>query len=258
MKKEHKDYLYEKIADFQNLITKDLYSVIINRDHEIEICTNKSAKSVGVDSWEQIKGVSFTDYDDQSLLQQYFQEAYSSELKDEIKRYVQQLAYLQKKVINESIVVQFIDMLPYDNKFITYITTYTPIVHSDGTVVGIQSFSVQSYALRFQGHIYPPVQDYPAELERFTNREREILFLLSNGATQDRISQILNISRGTTASIISNQLCPKFNIAGANTRLLMEAAIKSGMYKYIPKSLWKPCLIVLNHDLYESFPDDDV
>lgn len=252
LKEKYQNYLNDKIIpDFHKIINKDMFSVIINRDHEIEIATNKSANSVGLNSWEGLRGISFANYDDESILQKYFKEAYSSELKDEINQYLQKLLYLQKLVIDKCMIVQFIDMLPYDNKFITYITTYTPILHPDGEVIAIQSFSIQSYVLRFQGHISPPVQHMPSEFDKYTNREREILFLLSNGATQEKISQMLNISRGTTASIISNQLCPKFNIAGANTKLLTDAAIKAGMYKNIPRSLWKPCLIVLNHDLNE-------
>lgn len=254
LKEEHKNYLSEKIIpDFKKFVDKDMFSVIINCDHEIEISTNKSANSVGVENWEELRGISFANYGDENIVQKYFKDAYLSELKDEINQYLHKLLCLQKLVIEKCMVIQFIDMLPYDNKFITYITTYTPILHPDGTVVAIQSFSIQSYVLRFQGHISPPLQQKSSEFDKYTNREREILFLLSNGATQEKISQMLNISRGTTASIISNQLCPKFNIAGANTKLLMDAAIKAGMYKNIPRSLWKPCLIILNHDLHELF-----
>ncbi|MDD3267555.1 MAG: LuxR C-terminal-related transcriptional regulator [Burkholderiales bacterium] len=254
LKEEYKNYLNEKIIpDFKNFLDKDIFSVIINCEHEIEICTNKSANSVGVSTWEDLCGISFADYEDESILRKYFKEAYSPEFKNDIKQYLKKLLYLQKLVIDKCIVIQFIDMLPYDNKLITYVTTYTPVLHPDGSVIAIQSFANQSYVLRFQGHLSPPVQYISSESDQYTDREREVLFLLSNGATQEKISEILNVSRSTIASIISNQLCPKFNIAGANTKLLTDAAIKAGLYKNIPKSLWKPCIIILNHDLHGVF-----
>lgn len=252
------DYLKNKIiSEFNVLIDKDIYSLIINRQHQIEICTNKSAQSVGMDSWEDLVGYSFKEFENKNILAEIFKDSYSTLLKKEIDTYVGKLVTLQEIVFNSCKVVQFIDMLPYNNQFLTYITTYAPVVSSDDEVVAIQSFSIQSYVLRFQGHISSPNEvAKPDELNNFTNRELEILFLLSNGATQDQIAQILNISRGTIAAVVSNQLCPKFKIAGANTRLLTEAAIKAGLYKHMPQSLWRPCLIVLNYDLLGIFSDN--
>lgn len=252
------DYLNNKvIPEFKILLDKDIYSLIINRQHQIEICTNKSAQSVGLKNWEELAGSCFKEFADKDKLAEIFKESYSTALKEEIDKYVRKLVTLQEIVFNTCKVVQFIDMLPYNNQFLTYITTYTPIISPDGEVVAIQSFTIQSYVLRFQGHLSPPNNEAePEGLNKFTNRELEILFLLSNGATQDQIAQILNISRGTIAAVISNQLCPKFKIAGANTRLLTESAIKAGMYKHMPQSLWRPCLIILNYDLLGIFSDD--
>ncbi len=252
------DYLKNKvIPEFKLLLDKDIYSLIINRQHQIEICTNKSAQSVGLDNWEELAGVCFKEFEDKDKLANIFKESYSTTLKDEIDLYAKKLVTLQEVVFSTCKIVQFIDMLPYNNQFLTYITTYTPIISPDGEVIAIQSFSIQSYVLRFQGHLSPPNDVLkPDEFNNFTNRELEILFLLSNGATQDQIAQILNISRGTIAAVVSNQLCPKFKIAGANTRLLTESAIKAGMYKHMPQSLWRPCLIVLNYDLLGIFSGD--
>ena len=253
------DYLKNKIIpEFKIMIDRDIYSLIINRQHQIEVCTNKSAQSVGLNNWEELAGTCFKEFEDKDKLANIFKESYSTTLKDEIDTYAKKLVTLQEIVFNTYKVVQFIDMLPYNNQFLTYITTYTPVISPDGEVVAIQSFSIQSYVLRFQGHISSPNEvAKPDKLNNFTNRELEILFLLSNGATQDQIAQILNISRGTIAAVVSNQLCPKFKIAGANTRLLTEAAIKAGLYKHMPQSLWRPCLIVLNYDLLGIFSDDE-
>ena len=252
---EYANYMQDiVIPSFNGLIDRDCYSVIINREHKIEICTNKSARSVGANNWQEQKGFCYLDGDDETLLENFFKGAFFGSAKEEIKRYVAKLVLLQKKVLTTGVAVQFIDMLPYNNKFLTYITTYAPIFHPNGEIIAIQSYSSESYVLRFQGHISDPHETKPSNFRsNFTNRELEILFLLSNGATQEQISQILNISRGTVAAVISNQLCPKFEIAGANTRLLSEAAIKAGMYQHMPQSLWRPVLIILNADLVEEF-----
>ena len=145
-------------------------------------------------------------------------------------------------------------MLPYNNKFISYITTYFPIVHPNGEVVAIQSLSIKSYFFRFQNYIEDQntsVRKKPFN-QQFTNRELEILFLLTNGATQEQVTQILNISRGTVSAIIGNQICPKFSIVGSNTKILVTEAINAGLYRHMPESLWKPCIIVLNEDLLET------
>lgn len=251
------DYLQNKIIpEFKALIDKDIYSVIINRDHQIEICTTKSAQSVGAHSWEELTGFSFKGFTVNDNFTKIFKESYTTALKDEIYTYAKKLLTLQEIVFDSCKIVQFIDMLPYNNQFLTYITTYTPIIAPSGKVIAIQSFSIQSYVLRFQGHLSSPNEiNKPNKLGNFTNRELEVLFLLSNGATQDQIAQMLNISRGSISAMISNQLCPKFKIAGANTRLLTESAIKAGMYKHMPQSLWRPCLIVLNYDLLGIFSD---
>jgi len=251
---EYRKYLdTEILPTFMNLVDKDFFSVIINRDLQIEAGTDKSARSVGLNNWTKLKGVSFLDFANEGTLEYFFKGAYTASMKPFINEYVQKLLVLQEKVFKDSIVIQFIDMLPYNNQFLSYVTTYVPLIHPDGEVVAIQSFSVESYILRFQGHISSPNEIDAIIGEQFTVREQEVLFLLSNGATQEQISQMLNISRGTVAAMISNQLCPKFGIAGANTKLLTEAAIKNGMYKTMPKSLWRPCLIILNIELMDLF-----
>ena len=41
-------------------------------------------------------------------------------------------------------------------------------------------------------------------------------------------------------------------LTGTNTKMLMDAAINAGFYLDMPKSLWKPCIIILNEDLLED------
>ena len=133
-------------------------------------------------------------------------------------------------------------------------TTYTPIFHPNGEVVAIQSFAIECRFLGFIEQLnmlendFSSAKKYKAS-DKLSIREHEVGFLLSNGSTQDQISQILNISRNTVAAIIRNQLCPKFGMSGANTKLLANALISAGIQHNMPPSIWKPCIIVLEETL---------
>ena len=69
--------------------------------------------------------------------------------------------------------------------------------------------------------------------------------MFANGFTQSEVVQILNISRGSVANIVSEQICSKFKIAGSSTKLLIDKAITLGLNKTMPSSLYKPFIIVL-------------
>lgn len=250
--KDYNEYLKKYIdSNFKGLVDKDMYSIIINRNHIIEIATNKSKESVG---HELTAVICYKDYENKELLETIFKLEDGKISVDLISNYIKKLYYMQKIVFEQCKIVKFIDMLPYNNKFISYITSYFPIVHPNGEVVAVQSLSIKSYVLRFQGHLDNP--NIPVQKkylnQKFTNRELEFLFLLANGATQEQIAQILNISRGTVSAIIGNQLCPKFSIAGSNTKILVKKAIDAGFYRQMPESLWRPCIIILNEELLDD------
>lgn len=73
-----------------------------------------------------------------------------------------------------------------------------------------------------------------------------ILFFLINGFVQEEIAKFLNVSRGYVAKIIANELCPKFNIDGCSTKLLVDKAIDLGLSSYVPSTIindfLSPCL----------------
>jgi hypothetical protein len=91
-----------------------------------------------------------------------------------------------------------------------------------------------------------PVEEPPLSLP---TRQHEILYLILQGIPQEYAAQILNIKRGTLARIISEQICPKFNIHGSNTKLLIEKAMQLGFHRYMPKSLWVPGVIILEEEI---------
>ena len=71
-----------------------------------------------------------------------------------------------------------------------------------------------------------------------TERQNEILFLLSISFAQEEIAIILGITRGTVSSCIAS-LCKKIDISGQNTSGLIEKALKLNLISSIPPSLIK-------------------
>lgn len=239
---------------FQPLIDKEIYALLINREFQIEVATNQSKKSLGITDWQQFRQASSENFCTEEYMKLLFKDQYKPNRHDDFVFYSKKIRYLQQLVFTHAKVIQFIDMLPYNGEFTIYLTSYVPVIDRTGEIIAIHATSVESYILRFQGHLRKPnikVEDKQFK-KNFSTRELEILFLLTNGATQEQIAQILNLARTTVSSIIANQICPKFSIIGANTKILIDAAINAGFYLDMPKSLWKPCIIILNEDLLED------
>lgn len=173
-------------------------------------------------------------------------------------------------LILEKIAISYIDFTPYGGIRQPYLVTALPIFGEDvNIVVGVKIVATE-YSLYGQN-------DYFKELSRISHkkdsnqpdnkknqiiannkinlaeRQLEIVYLLTNNFTQSEVAQILNISRGTIASIVSEQICPKFNIAGSSTKILIEKAINLGLNKVMPIGLYKPFIIILNSEISERY-----
>lgn len=253
--KPYQEYLEQVVfTQFRPLIDQELHSMIINRCLEVEIATDYAARAFGFASGKVMHGFSFTEYSNEVFLEKLFKEAYIRYQKDWLAKHLKKIIYLQNLVFEKGMAVKFIDMLPYNGQYVSYMTTYMPITHPNGEVIAIQTSTIETYIIRFQGHIdNPNINTYNQEFyAKFTEREREVLFLICNGASHAHIAELLKIARGTVSAIITNQLCPKFNIPGTNTKMLMLEAIRAGMYRTLPQSLWHPCVINLNKELMDD------
>ena len=252
---EYHSYLQSTVVNnFRPLIEQKLHSFIINRDLQIEVATKFAAKAFGAANERDMGWICFANYQNEEFLQQLFKQSYVRYQKDWLAFHLKKLVYLQQMVFEKAMVIQFIDMLPYNNQYLSLMTTYTPIIHPNGEVVAIQASTIETYILRFQGHIdNPNISTYDQTFyDQFSTREREILFLICNGASQEHMAKILKIARGTVSAIIHNQLCPKFNLIGSNMKELMKRAIHAGMSRSLPEALWHPCIIVLNRELLDD------
>lgn len=247
---EYREYMDNVVFKcLGNVLEQDIYADIINRDHVIEFMTDLSARSVGSLYGQLLHGRSFYLFKEEALLAQVFKDYYNEATRDMFHYYGEHLIYLQKIVLQQGKVIKFIDMMPYNNEFVCYLTTYFPIVHPSGEVVAILSSSVRSHLLHYSDHLDDfEVEPFDGQLSA---RQHEIMFLLANDVTQEQIAQLLSVTRGTISSVITHQLCPRFSISGTNAKLLAQVARKYGFHRQIPPSLWRPALIVLNDDLQE-------
>jgi DNA-binding CsgD family transcriptional regulator len=127
--------------------------------------------------------------------------------------------------------------------------TLIPLYCEGQEIVALQTFSNETRIFHFQDYLaynnksVNKVDEMNINENEFSERELEVLFLLSHGLTQEQCAQIQGISRSTVATMIKN-LCAKFGVAGSNSKVLQQIAFQSGHHKIIPSSLWKPCVII--------------
>ncbi|AUR50757.1 LuxR C-terminal-related transcriptional regulator [Aquella oligotrophica] len=249
---EKKNYLEQVvIPGFLPLVDKPLYSFICDDEYKLVICTNMNAHSLDYGNWQEMIGLSYKD-PSEDLIKKIFKDKYDSSYREEIDKYIQTILEAQEFVLNTGQVSSMFDLLPYNGTFKSYLVLYTPIFHPNGEVIALQSFSHESKFFGFKEHFLQLTEhtvDKSYSLKsNLTKREEEVIFLLANGLTQEQISKTLNLSRSTIANLIANQLSEKFNISGANTHLLTQIAVESGLFQQIPESLYRPFVVSLRPD----------
>ncbi|MBX9866914.1 MAG: helix-turn-helix transcriptional regulator [Burkholderiales bacterium] len=189
---DYQNYLKSNVLPtFQPLIEHNLNSYIINQSLQIESGTHVAAQAFGSTSGNDLSWLNFANYSDEEFLQQLFKQSYTRYGKNWLAFHLKKIVYLQQMVFAKGI-----------------------IIHPNGEVVAIQAAIIETYILRFQGHIdNHNISTYDKSFyDQFSAREREILFLICNGASQEQMAKILKISSGTIYSIIHNQLSPKFDL----------------------------------------------
>jgi hypothetical protein len=236
-----------------HLVDQDIYSVLFDYELKIVVCTTLSAQSIGLESWEGARGLSFRNYADTDVAAKVFSGHYNEQLMESLHQYAKRIYEIQSLVFTSKNVISLIDLLPYGGKFTSYLVTYVPILHPSGEVVAIQSFAIQSRFFSHQDYLKVITDEKTHEKylnsEKLTLREHEVMFLLANGINQEQCSQILKITRSTIGNIIANQLCPKFGISGSNTKLLAQVALQHEFHQLIPSSLYRPYIVVLDEKI---------
>lgn len=169
-----------------------------------------------------------------------------------IQTMFEKIATIMDCVVTEKRILNFVDVLPYKKVYHAIFVHNIPLFDHDGNVVAIQVIGTKFHLYGINNYLNalnnPKIlarKSQPLTI-KLTSRQHEILYLLLIGMSQTEVAFTLGIKRGTVSAIISNSLCPKFNIHGTNTTLLLNKARKMHIHDGMPASLYKPRVILFD------------
>lgn len=243
---------------FLAMVDQDIVSTIYDYNDNIILTTQKLAHIFGYHSWKNISNLPA-----QNIIYRHpLPDNTTSQFEQNIQTMFElrfKLASVRKAVIHLKRPVSTLLIHPFNKVFDNFLlTTFIPLFMPTGEVVAIlgtttdySMFGIQEFRDSLE-KIHQPKRKknvIPTEFPKsLTIRQHEILFLLLLGATQEMVAQILEISRGSITKTITQSILPKFNLAGASVKLLVEYCRQKNFHYIIPRSLCVPRLIVLDND----------
>lgn len=225
------------------LVQKKLFSAAYDLDGKIIIATDMFAGYFGYNSMNQIQGKSLHDIlAEIGKLEQF-------------ANLVNRLNELRLKVINTGSIVTHLNLIPFHNKILTTLVYNIPIFRTDGKVVATRTIArkidlISSVAAMNNNLIHgePICKVKPRELH-LSPRQNEILYLLTIGFSQNQVADYLGITRGTISKIISESICPLFEIDGSNTKLLVKTIIASKYFEKVSNPFLEPRIIEIDSNI---------
>jgi len=259
------------IPGFKPLVNQDIYSTIYDTSGKIIITTNKVAKNFGFEDWHEMIGLNFQELApwmipiaNQSLL--------DTKLIEQGVAILKKVGQMQKIVFELKRSINVIIIYPFQEVFSPFILVqYTPLFDPHGEIIAIQGASTNYQLFGFGDYLKLIAFKKGNETEKLfhdqeikklnlTERQHEILFLVSHEVSQRTIEQILGIKRGNIAKTISTSLCPKFGIIGSNTKQLIAKAKAINVHKFVPLSLCKPMVVIMDEEVgaryQQMFPEE--
>ena len=246
------------IKNQENYADHAIISMIIDHNCKFQAISKYMLGDVGIN---EIIGKSFIELDNAIISK--LTGLTNGDSIEQVKASYQKFNRLIEATINEKRIISCLDITQYHKDTDPYINTFIPIFSNDkgSIVVGVKMvssifrlFGVYDYFKVL--HVKPSNLNNLYSTLNLATRQHEILYLLANGFSQIEAAQILNISRGALANIVSEQICPKFNINGSNMKVLIEKAKLMKLDKYMPKSLLKSSVIVFDQDIVDKYFSD--
>ena len=99
--------------------------------------------------------------------------------------------------------------------------------------------------------LYPPAEPSQAlNLKLLSDRQKQVLFLLAIDFTQDKIAQLMQITRGSVSRMIS-QICAKLNLTCHSGSYLVDTIGRKTIITNLelPDVAFRPLIIRIEHDL---------
>jgi len=247
---EKEKYIQDTILPvFQPMSQYDTYTTLFSTKGNILFISQKSAASLSIEPARCI-GMNYQVPSEEYI--QSLREKHQLNI-DNIREACKTVYDLQMQVIKNQKSASYIDLIPYNGQFYGYLCILTPLFHPNGQPIALLVNSTRYHL--FGLHEFVSMQNldtipilHSPDTEnlniKLSNRQHEILFLVSNGFSQEHVAQILKVSRGTIAKTISSQICPKFNIDNDSAKLI-HLARQIKIHHKIPKSLWNWYIITL-------------
>ena len=263
-------FLAHEIENLQRLKNITFFSYLTDVNGVVLAASDASAQLSGRQTGEELKGLCAATITDEQI-HSLIPDLTAAEL-IAVKQNFATLAKIMKIVVLEQVMINYIDFNPYGGIRAAYLQAAIPIFGEDLTVVGIRVVSsVRPISLFGKNEYFNHLSQNsnviqgndkehikPKTNPRFTTRQLEIIYLLSNGFSQMEAAQILHISRGALSNILSYQIYHKFGIEGANHGLFMEYAKSAGLQQTMPRSLYKPFIIILDDELVARYFNNDL
>ncbi len=126
--------------------------------------------------------------------------------------------------------------------------TQVPLLNQTGDLIGIQIVCTIYNNTPLENLFYNHDITYDLKLIHrigLTAKQHYALFLLCNNFTQEEISAIFQVTRGTITRMIVDQIAPKLGVSVANASNVVIKAKKIGLQYYLPSNLFDNAIITI-------------
>ena len=228
-------------AIFSGIINKNILSSAYDLNGKLIAATKLYALFLGFRELAQILGKSHDD-----ILSQNNGKAFTNQLK---------IIRVEAQTKGEAI--SYVAYLKLENKFHFLNSTIMPLCASDSRVIGtlITTSSYKSISLSdilapkigTSGKELVNLNKAPDAVRSLTKRQKEVLFLLIGGLTQEQIAKSLGISRSSVSNYLLS-ISYRFGLTNQTASVIRELGVQYGYDKYVPDNLINPQVLMVTHE----------
>mgnify|MGYP000004546711 CR=1 FL=1 len=230
---------------------KILFSVY-DLEGKIVIASDMFCRYFGAENYKQLYGKR----PDELMKEKIIKQSTTSRSPRDVRLYQEMFSEwdkIRRKVINTEKLVAYMNIIPFPQGTAIFEASHFPIWNTRGEVVATQILSHGNNfffdSLLLKNKIFQNTSNAHkiTEMPTLNDFEFRIIFLMVLGFSQSEIARLLDVSRGTIASKISEQIGHKFGINGANSKLLMKKLIDINFFQSLPFNMVPPIIKELNY-----------
>lgn len=231
---------------YQGMQHHDLLVVVYDLEGKIQFATDKFAEKFGVyylsDSLsKEIDGTFGINYLRDNLRKNIYEQV--AVMQPEIYKIWQNI---RLKVIENKKAFRYLMNVKMHIGIKCFNVMHRPIFSPNGEVIGTEVIGLEYCAFPYAKLIEDqPGQVLSSENINLTLRQKQILFYLIIGYSQQAIADFLGIKRGTIAKLIAEEICPKFKLPGGSATQLVKTILKYDFKYIIPEGIQLVPKIVL-------------